>query len=501
MPGAGQDAVVGDAAPARAGGSVGGRLLGGRLPRRWTLRARLIAVMAALMALVSLVVGLVSVFELRNYLLDRLDDKVSAAAQRTVRNQDPTRGQDEDTLIAAVRGGKLIGNVLVMARTGAAGVVVPTDTAPLSTVPADGREHTRDLGGDLGEYRLRSIPVGSGVFAVTGLPLRGVRNAVLRLWATFLLVAGTALVGGVALAAWVVRLTLRPLRRVSAVARHVSGLPLHQGEVALSTRVPDEDTDPRTEVGQVGAALNAMLDHVGAALTARQASETRVRRFVADASHELRTPLAAIRGYAELGRRRPDVETLSDALGRVESNAVRMTSLVEDLLLLASLDSGRSILIEDVDLSLVLVEAIRDAQVAGPDHRWQLDLPDEPVIVSGEAPRLTQVVVNLLSNARIHTPPGTTVTVGLQSTATHAEISVTDNGPGIPPDLLPEVFGRFARGDSSRSRAAGSTGLGLSIVHAIVTAHHGTVTVSSRPGHTTFRVQLPVEQQLALERG
>jgi two-component system OmpR family sensor kinase len=257
-------------------------------------------------------------------------------------------------------------------------------------------------------------------------------------------------------------------------------------------RVPERDTDTRTEIGQVGSAVNQMLGHVSKALVARQASEMRVRQFVADASHELRTPLAAIRGYAELARREEDdTEGVAHALRRVESESARMTTLVDDLLLLARLDSGRPLSQEEVDLTLVVVDAVSDAQVAGPTHRWQLDLPEEPVTTTGDPARLHQVLANLLANARTHTPAGTTVWCGLRTEADRSVVTVTDNGPGIPAALQPEIFNRFVRGDSSRSRAAGSTGLGLAIVAAVVAAHHGTVSVESRPGMTTFTVYLP----------
>lgn len=301
--------------------------------------------------------------------------------------------------------------------------------------------------------------------------------------------------------------------------------------MALHVRVPASESDGRTEVGQVGAALNRMLGHVGSALSARQESETRVRQFVADASHELRTPLASIRGYAELtrrGREQPGPET-RHALGRIESEAERMTGLVEDLLLLARLDSGRPLSYETTDLSPLVVDAVSDARVAGPGHRWRLELPDEPALVHGDGGRLHQILVNLLANARTHTPEGTTVTARVRaarrmaalpaagdgagaSVAVHAdarsaagggpagrrdlvarvvELEVQDDGPGIPAALLPHVFERFARGDASRSRAAGSTGLGLAIVQAVVVAHGGTVGVSSVPGRTVFTVRLP----------
>jgi len=235
-----------------------------------------------------------------------------------------------------------------------------------------------------------------------------------------------------------------------------------------------------------------MLGHVSSALAARQESETRVRQFVADASHELRTPLAAIRGYAELARRDPlDQQGVGHALHRVESESTRMTVLVDDLLLLARLDSGRPLAGEPVDMTRLMIDAVSDAQVAGRDHRWELDLPDDPVLTVGDDARLHQVLANLLANARTHTRPGTLVSCRLRETASGVVLTVTDNGSGIPEHLQPEIFHRFVRGDSSRSRAAGSTGLGLAIVTAVVAAHDGTVSVQSRPGLTSFTVELP----------
>jgi two-component system OmpR family sensor kinase len=252
-----------------------------------------------------------------------------------------------------------------------------------------------------------------------------------------------------------------------------------------------------TEVGQLGAALNRMLDRIADALSVRYASETRVRQFVADASHELRTPLAAIRGYTELAQRqREDVPAeVAHAMCRVESEARRMTQLVEDMLLLARLDAGRPLEREQVDLSQLAVDAVSDAHIAGPDHRWLLDLPDEPVMVVGDRPRLQQVLANLLANCRTHTPPGTSITTSLATDGDGGiALTVADDGPGIPADLQPEIFERFARGDSSRSRREGSTGLGLAIVSAVVKAHHGTIAVRSVPGDTAFTVRLPGSQ-------
>jgi two-component system OmpR family sensor kinase len=309
-----------------------------------------------------------------------------------------------------------------------------------------------------------------------------------------------------------VRFSLRPLRRVATTASAVAELPLEAGDVSLPAGVPD--TDPQTETGQVGIAFNRMLGHVEAALQRRAASEARLRRFAADASHELRTPLAAIRGYAELALLRPgdSPDAVTHALGRVLSESRRMSTLVDDLLLLARLDAGRPLRGEPVDMTRLAIDAASDAQAARPGHRWILELPDEAVLTRGDEDRLRQVLGNLLSNAGRHTPDGTVVTVRLsdrlpggepgQGTGTVSRgtlpaeprlvVSVTDNGPGIPADLLPDLFERFTRADTSRSHDASgaSTGLGLAIVDAVVAAHSGAVLVTSGPGLTRFTLVL-----------
>ena len=385
-----------------------------------TLRTRLLAALLALLAAVCLVVGVVSVLELNSFLTDRLDGQLATAGQRLVDGPDdaddhpppqqarrtPPPGLADGTLNARISNGTL----------GSAGVISGSTYTQLTdeqqqvlrTLPVDGRSYTRDLGGELGDYRLRAVRAPDGDVSIAGLPLSGVHDTVTRLAMIIAAVAAAGLLLAGVAGALIVRLTLRPLRRVAATATRVSELPLHRGTVELSERVPDADTDPRTEVGQVGAALNRMLGHVSAALTARQESETRVRQFVADASHELRTPLASIRGYAELSRRgrEPVPADVAYALGRVESESTRMTGLVEDLLLLARLDNGRAVAHGPVDLSRLVVDAVSDARAAGSDHNWALDLPAEPVELVGDADRLHQVVVNLLGNARAHTPAG-----------------------------------------------------------------------------------------------
>ena len=475
------------------------------------LRTRMLIAMIALLAAVCLVVGSISLLLLRGFLIDQLDIQLQSVGQRFAQSyghKSPCAAEDHGgPPCFLLSPGQRFGTVVARIVDGDAhqsGVLgddgVPRDVGrhednDLEDVPTDGQTHTRNIGG-LGEYRVIAVerPDKSAVF-VTGIPLDEVNTTLVRLGWIELVVAALGLVVAGAASTLIVRVTMRPLQRVAATAGRVAELRLDRGEVALAERVPPGDTDPRTEVGQVGAALNRMLEHVASALEARQASETQLRQFLADASHELRTPLAAIRGYAELTRRSeqdvpPDV---AHALSRVSSQAERMTSLVEDMLLLARLDAGRPLVREPVDVSQLVVDAVSDAHAAGPEYRWRLELPDEAVIVTGDATRLSQVLSNLLANARVHTPPGTTVLAELTGTTAEAALRVIDDGPGIPPALLPHVFGRFARGDSSRSRAAGSTGLGLAIAHAVVVAHGGRVDVESVPGRTVFTVRLPTD--------
>jgi two-component system OmpR family sensor kinase len=501
---------------------AGSRKARWRSPAGWSLRARLVAAMMALLAIVFVVVGGTTVITLNKALYAQIDDQVTAAAKRSPHTfndgylpgggpggglpsctgfsrRDSPPGQVIGTLTARICDGAVQTPQILPELDQTAPAVPPSSYATLLDVPTDAAAHTISLGAELGDYRVVARPMPDGSTLVTGVPLD-------RTQETLYLVGGV--VGGVTLlglltvglaGAAIVRRTLRPLSRVAATASRVSELELHQGEVDLAQRVPDADTDLRTEVGQVGAALNRMLDHVSNALEARQASEMQVRQFVADASHELRTPLAAIRGYAELSRRSPCPvpDDVAHVLRRVESEAQRMTALVEDLLLLARLDAGRPLAHDPVDLTVLVVDAVSDAHATGPGPDWRLDLPAEPVVVTGDGARLHQVLANLLANARTHTPDGTSVTVGVSTDVDSAVLRVCDEGPGIPESLLPHIFERFARGDGSRSRAAGSTGLGLSIVHAVVSAHHGTVSVGSSADGTTFTVRLPLVAAIA----
>lgn len=352
---------------------------------------------------------------------------------------------------------------------------------------------------DLGSYRLSHTTVntanliGGDVEIVVGLP----RDQILRNITALFTIIALMTVGGLTLLALTttltIRLSLRPLRAVAATATRVANQPLDRGAVSIKERVPLVEADPRTETGLVGAALNTLLDHVDSSLAARQKNEERMRRFVADASHELRTPLASIRGYSELSLRDTSLpENTQMALERIQAQSLRMTRLVEDLLLLARLDEGRELVHSEVDLTRVAVEALTDARPTGADHSWALDVPDEPIIVEGDVGRLSQVVVNLLANARTHTPAGTEITLRVTTDDDDALLTVHDNGPGIDPTLRDELFSRFARADNSRARQTGGTGLGLAIVKAIVEGHGGSIQAESEPGNTAFTVRLPL---------
>lgn len=484
-----------------------------------------------LIAVVAAVIGSVTTIAFHSYMYGKLDDQLRTISMRAAkppgggdgpmpdgapRSDDPLAFVDARGLPVGAFGAVVADGSVTASRVVVESTTTPEPWSEESGQPMTGAQsraleaadlsagddpRTIDLSG-LGSSRVEAVVDPHGTTVLVGIPATEVGSALTTLILVEVCVTAAGLIAAGIAGAAMVGVALRPLRRVAATATRVSELPLHSGEVALLERVPQAQADPRTEVGQVGAALNRMLGHVGSALEARQESETRVRQFVADASHELRTPLASIRGYAELTRRGRE-ETGPDtrhALGRIESEAERMTGMVEDLLLLARLDAGRPLSLESTDLSPVVVDAVSDARAAGErGHHWRLELPDEPATVHGDPTRLHQVLVNLLANARTHTPPGTTVTVRVRSAAGRpwVTLEIADDGPGIPPELLPHVFERFARGDASRSRSAGSTGLGLAIVQAVVAAHGGRVEVNSVPGRTVFAVHLPALSPVA----
>ena len=488
-------------------------------PATWTLRSQVLASVLVLFSIVMLLTGALTIGFTKHQLDNQLRAEL-AGAQGAVAGTSPggpVFDPDGDGRSGRRGGGPQQRTSSAVLRVLVVGSQVPTDSAgrPAATITSFGAEQETltddqidalvdavpslarheqrvDLGSGTGTY-LVAASTQSGVTTITGVPTGAVDDTLANLLG---IVGGGTLLGLVVVGVggnWVIRRNLAPLARVADTARQVSALELSSGAVALPARVADRDSDPHTEVGQVGQALNTMLDNVEDALRTRQASETRVRQFVADASHELRTPLASIRGYAELSRRErePVPAGVTHALSRVESEALRMQGLVEDLLLLARLDSGRPLERELVDLTLLAMDCVSDAHAAAPDHVWELDLPDEPIEVPGDQARLHQVLANLLANARTHTPAGTRVVTRIRAEDSFVRLSVEDNGPGVPESLRATVFERFTRGDDARNRASGSTGLGLSIVAAVAGAHSGRVELDSEPGRTTFSVLLP----------
>ena len=507
-------------------------------PSTWHLRTRLVLVAMALLVAICGAIGVVSYASMDLFLTRQLDKQLQQAEDRARDfgraggRADPleARGQGIGTLNAridedSVRSAGFLGEDATRQSLTDKDDEVLLGLSP-SSEPVD-----RIL--SAGAYRLVAAESRNGDVIVTGLPLAEKQNTLASLvWTMVVVSAGGLVVIGLAGTA-LIRRTMKPLDQLSEVATQVSRLPLEAGEVGLAMRVPASAAHPGTEVGSVGHALNLMLDNVSHALEARQNSEMKVRQFVADASHELRTPLTAIRGYTELMRMTehftPDGEK---SLARVQSQSERMTTLVEDLLLLARLDEGQPLKLSEVDLTQLAIETVSDEKVMAPDRVWQLELPEEPVVVRGDATQLHQVLANLLSNARKHTGPGTTVVTGVKLTPDGSvKVTVTDNGPGIAPEFVDRVFARFTRADASRKNPApvttpahgrrpfphpphrpprlpsaagaavaagvtsvsaeGTSGLGLSIVQSIVAAHGGTVSVASRPGRTEFTVRLP----------
>ncbi|RPF32087.1 cell wall metabolism sensor histidine kinase WalK [Streptomyces sp. TLI_185] len=477
-----------------------------RLPRPRTLRARLTVGLVVLLAVSCAAVGLAAVIELNGFLTSRLDEQLGQVGPRFAASlehggklpddHDGDEHGDDRRQAAGTFGARLVDGSATNAaviRTG--GVVdVPLtarDTGQLAAVPVDGRGHSVRLS-TLDGYRVTASKGIDGDVLITGLPLEPVEATVHRLELVAGIVFGAALtLTGVAGALWV-RWSLRPLSRVAATATRVSELPLASGVVALPSRAPE--SDPRSEVGRVAGAFNRMLGHVEDALTKRHASEERLRSFAADASHELRTPVASVRGHAELALLHPGPvpPEVTRALERIAAESGRMGAMVDDLLLLARLDAGRPLERLPVDLTRLVLDAVTDARAVGPDHRWTLELPEEPVTVTGDEHRLHQVLANLLANARLHTPVGTKVTVSLETDGPTAVFKVHDDGPGVPEDIRPGVFERFTRAEHRRRKDApgGGAGLGLSIVAAVAEAHGGSVGLESRPGSTTFTVWL-----------
>ncbi len=464
------------------------------------LRLRLLLALVALVVAGLLAADLATYGALRAFLLERLDTQLQAATNPVARmltfgtppgllasgGSGPTALLSPGTFVELRNAG---GKVVNRATFSLDGSAAPAPSLP-AALPGSGATQTSAelfiaaAADGSPSYRVLAAPLEGGGTVIIAIPLSDL-DATLAQLAVIELAAGLAVLVLLGLATWwIVRRGLRPLERMGETAGLIAA-----GDLARRVAVDD----PRSEVGQLGIALNAMLERLEAAFARQAATEERLRRFLADASHELRTPLTSIRGYAELFHRGADRRPadLATAMRRIEEEAARMGVMVEDLLLLARLDEDRTLERAPVDLARVAADAVADARAADPSRPIALEAP-RPIVVTGDDARLRQVAANLLGNALAHTPAGTAVVVRAVLRDGRGVLEVADEGPGLGQVEAGRVFEPFFRADPSRSRTSGGAGLGLAIVAAIVAAHGGTVSLDTAPGAgATFRVAIP----------
>jgi two-component system OmpR family sensor kinase len=475
-----------------------------------SLRARLLAGLLGLCLAGLLAAGIGTYVALRSFLYSRVDQQLFAARRSTYRvlgfgqsaagtiDASLLRGVAPDTFIEVRDSAN---HVVALSPAAFRGQLAPPPSLPAVLHPpaasSSGRPFSTavsrfDAGAvsGSGTYRVLVSALGdNGQVLVLGAPLDTVTATLGRLVIAELLIAGAVLALLALGAFWMLRAGLRPLERIAETAGGIA-----HGDLDVRVSPADE----RSEIGRLGLALNGMLERLEDAFSRRDESEAQLRRFVSSASHELRTPLTSIRGYAALFRRgaQDNPEDLAKSMARIESEATRMSALIDDMLLLARLDEQQPLEREPVDLSPIAREAAQDARARDPDRPITVD-EHGSVVVLGDERRLRQVAANLLDNAQLHTPPRTPVHVEVDTRAGQAVLSVTDTGPGIDPEQAPHVFERFYRGtpvgsDDNAPRTAG-TGLGLGIVAAIMQSHQGTATVRSHPGEgARFEITLPL---------
>jgi two-component system, OmpR family, sensor kinase len=470
----------------------------GRHPLHWwhgsPLSYRLAALLLAVFAFVATVSGTASAIVLRNSLHENLDSQLTdlALGARTAAIGNKVSAATDDKWLLTTS--DLYVGFFTREVPTAPGQPQLPDPLPTGSFSAT----VQATGGQGGPYRIHGLPMGGGRIVIVALNTAQTSQAARQVS----LVAGLSglfsLVALAFLGTFVVRRELRPLERVAALADTTAG-----GD--FTSRLDLAALPPGTEVGRLGTALNGMLDELQAALAARDASQSRLRQFAADASHELRTPLQSIRGYAELrlSGALPDGRDVDEAMERITAEVRRMTGLVEELLLLARFDEQQEAEFEPVDLGRLVADACRDAAAVEPARPIEVRVAGE-VSVLGDEAQLSRLMANLLGNVRMHTPPTVPVEVAARMetgrVGPRAVLLVRDHGAGIPAEALPHVFDRFYRVDKSRSRASGGSGLGLAIVAAVVDAHHGSITVQApADGGTLVTVRLPALPEAAVE--
>ncbi|HUE67814.1 MAG TPA: HAMP domain-containing sensor histidine kinase, partial [Candidatus Acidoferrum sp.] len=445
-----------------------------------SLRGRLLIEVISLVVLALLVANIATYLSTQNFLIGQVDnqlrggvneaaDALGAVGPAPVQRTAFPVGTVAELLNAdgSVAREKFVGFL-----TSNTSVVTPVLPKPLPSGSLDTPAEPITVSGSDGvtSFRLTDWPEGrfGGQIVVLAIPLTNVLATLRGLLINEVLISAVAVIGTALLAFLLIEIGLRPLRRMGATAGQIAA-----GD--LTRRV--EPATERTEIGRLGLALNAMLSQIEAAFGQSKASEQRLRRFIADASHELRTPLTSIRGYSEMLRRGAAGSAADADLARrrIEEESVRMSTLVDDMLLIARLDQGRPLETKPVNLQAIARDAVDDARAVAPQRDIKLNA-DEPIVVTGDDTRLRQVVGNLMRNALVHTPPATPIEVAVTTEDSVARMSVSDHGPGLQPDQLERIFEPFYRADPSRSRDSGGAGLGLSIVNAVVVAHGGHVT-------------------------
>jgi len=484
-------------------------------PSQWSLRSRLLL---AIMLVAALGIGasdFAANTELKSFLVNQVDTQLKGVAMGSINRLaragiDPNSEEQNNTedpnspfrVVRPLRGvptatavtlldaqgnivGQLGGDITsTTTPTTFAGMTInqvnATKGKPFTVAATKNNPATRAIA--------LALPTGVGSFIVS-VSLDSVNRTLQELGWLFLFISLIVLLLIGLISRYVIQISLKPLRDVEGTAAAIAA-----GD--LSARLPA--SKPNTEVGRLSHSLNTMLGRIEDSFNAKANSETKLRRFVADASHELRTPLTAIRGFAELHRQGAveGVEKTKELIGRIEKESIRMGSLVEDLLFLARSDEARPLIKEPVDINNLIEESVASARAAGPNHPITINMGGESdeIFVLGDNKRIHQAVANLLANARTHTPAGTPIVVSAHVGDTETTISVADSGPGLPVEDQPRIFERFFRSDPSRARSAGEgSGLGLSIVDAIMKAHGGSVSVASEPGNgATFTLHFPI---------